>query len=1409
MLVLNCIPPTFTPSNLIILTVFFAAAQLIRVTIDSDRTQLQLRLNNESIQLLHMSEGTWEKLSQVAVKGAQYDSRERQPHPKCLEGTRVVLLNHIYELLDSQEKSQLIWLHGTAGVGKSAVAFTVAERMRGLKVTEGSKEKRLAGTFFFSRKHTKRRTTGYFFATLAYQLASNFPSVRLDVNRAILENPALLDHDTSLRDQMEALFLRPLRRLQLRLRECPPLTFIIDALDECTPESLESQSLDESTSESELADLISLLGEALCEPDVPITHILLTSRTEEHIRRAMHTEDVRPLVCEIPVRTSGEGVAATISLDGVDVDNDIYIFLQHSFRNLENRQPNFPQPSPNQLARLASRAGRRFIVASTMMKFIDDRNYDPRDRLQLMLELTSELLPGTEVYRLYDSILSTCADPSLAYLHLSVVAALADPLPMSHISELLGPGQGRDVEIVLLQLRSVIDVPTDGSLPVNIYHSSVRDYVSHRSNCSLHQVQHVTSPHSLLALSSLHLMAHKIPESTALLDALSELKRQSQAMEPQDPQNLKHSLAFIVQPPEPLQVLITLLWLRGHRNSELQFWLETLDGHAWLQSQGRQDWLQTQGAQDWVQTQGGKVWLQSHGWRRRLRTFDYSESYLLSPSPPLSSPSNSLSLSPPLASFIALPISPSNSLSPPIFPSNSPSLSPPPASFIAPPISPSTSLSPSPPLLLLIAQPISPSNSLSPSPPPSSLPHLLSPSPSLSSFMVPPISSPNSLSPSPPLSSFITPPISPSNSLSPSPPPGSLLHLLSPSPPLPPFIALSDSLSPSLSPSPPLASFIAPPISLSNSLSLSLPLSLPPTSRSHSLSPSPPLSSFTTPPISPSNSLPPSPLTSSRSHLSSPSPPLPPFIAPLTPLHSSPAWSPPLLPYWQQAWLQTHGGQGWLRTLEGQDWLQTLDGQDWLQTTWGQCWLQARGGEVWLQTLGGQYWLQTLGGQYWLQTPCGREWLQTLDGEYWLQTPGGQKWLRVQGQEWLQTPGGQEWLQTPGGQEWLQILDEREWLWSPAGEGWLQTWDGRMWLQSPGGQEWLRSPGGQEWLRFPGGQRWLYFMSGKSWLQTPGGQEWLQTLAGQRWLQNLAGQDWLQSRGGKDWLQSLAGQDWLQFTGREGWLRTWGGEGWLRTPSGQEWLQILAGQEWLQTLTGQHWLQSRGGKDWLQTLAGQEWLQSPAGQDWLQTLPGKHWLPSTGGKQWLESTGGRDWLQTQGGRDWLRTPHGQAWRLTNVWLTMEEFLSTLEATKEYIISPELPSHPAFQVIQQFKTLPDFLMFPVFLALRHPDHSTSVALQHQVPSDIEIVHAMKAFSGFAYEAWERSRSPSNVLNYACQNWAVHLSRAPNPWDERLTHVFQSFWSRNLISWLERQWCLKDLRSCLAILSEGGKIAQEHL
>jgi hypothetical protein len=288
----------------------------------------------------------------------------------------------------------------------------------------------------------------------------------------------------------------------------------------------------------------------------------------------------------------------------------------------------------------------------------------------------------------------------------------------------------------------------------------------------------------------------------------------------------------------------------------------------------------------------------------------------------------------------------------------------------------------------------------------------------------------------------------------------------------------------------------------------------------------------------------------------------------------------------------------------------------------------------------------------------------------------------------------------------------------------------------------------------------------------------------------------LQFWGEPFWLEIEGGRDWLKTKGGREWLKTEGGE-WLKTEGGREWLQSVGGRDWLQTEGGRHWLPTQGGRHWLQTQEGHDWLQQWRRHDWLQT---------EGGKDWIQTEGGQDWLLTEGGRDWLQTPHGQAWQSTPagpVWATMEEFSSMSEAISEYVIVRQSALLPTFKVVQQLKSLPDFLMFPMFLALIPQDHFTSAS--PEVP-DREIIHAMNLFIAFAKETQERSQSSSDALKYASQNWIVHLSRAPNPWDDTLIHIFRVFWKRHLLSWFERQWCLKGLRSCLDILSEGQKFAK---
>jgi hypothetical protein len=294
-------------------------------------------------------------------------------------------------------------------------------------------------------------------------------------------------------------------------------------------------------------------------------------------------------------------------------------------------------------------------------------------------------------------------------------------------------------------------------------------------------------------------------------------------------------------------------------------------------------------------------------------------------------------------------------------------------------------------------------------------------------------------------------------------------------------------------------------------------------------------------------------------------------------------------------------------------------------------------------------------------------------------------------------------------------------------------------------------------------------------MQTGGGQEWVGTEEGREWLQTGAGRDWLQTGAGREWLQTKAVR---------GWLKTEGGRGWLKTEGGRDWLQTEGGRDWLQ---------NEGERDWLQTEGGRGWLQTERGRDWLQ--------------DWLQTQASRDWLQTSCGQDWLQTSHGQVWQSTptaSVWVTIEEFLRTLGAINEYIVISDVPLLPAFQVIQQFGSLPDFLMFPVFLALGL--HPNSASPDSPPLPDRKIIHAINSFASFAKKAQERSQSASDALKYACHNWALHLSLAPHPWDDKLNCIFQTFWNVNIVSWLEMEWCLKGLRSCLVALSEGQKFVK---
>ncbi|EIW74816.1 hypothetical protein CONPUDRAFT_36412, partial [Coniophora puteana RWD-64-598 SS2] len=119
---------------------------------------------------------------------------------------------------------KIIWMAGESGSGKTTIAHTFADELR--------EKGKLAGTFFFSRKHAKRSTFDHVLLTLAYQLGLQHPRTHEIIMRAISDDPALLAPEKSYYDQLEKLIIEPLRHLAQVRRGEAGLSLILDALDE-------------------------------------------------------------------------------------------------------------------------------------------------------------------------------------------------------------------------------------------------------------------------------------------------------------------------------------------------------------------------------------------------------------------------------------------------------------------------------------------------------------------------------------------------------------------------------------------------------------------------------------------------------------------------------------------------------------------------------------------------------------------------------------------------------------------------------------------------------------------------------------------------------------------------------------------------------------------------------------------------------------------------------------------------------------------------------------------------------------------------------------------------------------------------------------------------------------------------
>ena len=392
-------------------------------------------------------------LKSLPIISASYNAYSVNATVRCFAGTREKLISDIKSWLAEKQGSgsQVFWLNGIAGIGKSTVARTVAAF---------AEEQRVLGASFFFSRTDGRINPAVFFTTIAYQLAMAFPAFKKAITDAIRNDPQV--GEVVLPLQIRKLIVDPLRKLA---NIQSPVVIIVDALDECH--------------EYGAKDILTQLLAHL--PNLPSFKVLVTSRPEYYITRIFYAEKNLTKIVMHDIESS-------------IVQSDIKFYILFRFNQVAQVLPGCTWFwTPEELAFLAGLSGNLFIYVVTALHFIEDpRVRNPRRQLERLLKDKTPNTPSApfaQLDDLYDRVVGESVPPgsedALGDRFRTVVGAvigLEEPLSLRSIEYLMCLEDG-DATAALIYLQSVIAVPeTSDNIP-RIYHPSFPEYITNPSRC--------------------------------------------------------------------------------------------------------------------------------------------------------------------------------------------------------------------------------------------------------------------------------------------------------------------------------------------------------------------------------------------------------------------------------------------------------------------------------------------------------------------------------------------------------------------------------------------------------------------------------------------------------------------------------------------------------------------------------------------------------------------------------------------------------------------------------------------------------------------------------------------------------------------------------------------------------------
>jgi hypothetical protein len=272
--------------------------------------------------------------------------------------------------------------------------------------------------------------------------------MKLAISQVVEENPSVVARSMSV--QIQKLILNPCRSLD----NLEPPVIIIDGLDECEGHLVQQ-------------DILRLIVQSI-SVDPPPLKFLIASRPEPHIREIF--ED--PLF---------EGLYDSFDVTQSFKDVEKYLCDEFSRIHREHRETMGsiagPWPSQKVIDQLVHKSSGYFIYATTIIKFVDDRNFRPTERLEILKRESHSESPFGALDQLYTQILLTVPVHWPLVPILRALCFCNFQLTPTGVEQLLELNPG-DVRLALRNLHCLFRVPEFEDNFIGVHHASLQDFLN-------------------------------------------------------------------------------------------------------------------------------------------------------------------------------------------------------------------------------------------------------------------------------------------------------------------------------------------------------------------------------------------------------------------------------------------------------------------------------------------------------------------------------------------------------------------------------------------------------------------------------------------------------------------------------------------------------------------------------------------------------------------------------------------------------------------------------------------------------------------------------------------------------------------------------------------------------------------